>query len=56
MKRIVPPRTNDPAELEKFFVRICQILNSLATVTSTATTLDGLKADFNTLLTKLRGE
>jgi len=54
-KIIVPPKSNDPKEIEGFFLKVCQILNKLGVEDSTATTVDELKADFNEFITRLRG-
>lgn len=57
---VKPPRTEDQGELEKYRQDICANLNDVlgrvaaADADSTATTILGLRADFNDLLAKLR--
>lgn len=54
--KIVPPRTNDPIEIARFYRNICNMLNSICNVqeTSTSTTVTDIVSDFNDLLDHLR--
>ena len=55
--RVIPPRTKDPKELDRFYRTICQELNLKECTSqsdSTATTVSDLKDDFNALLAKMK--
>ncbi len=57
MNRIIPPRTRDIREIERWQTEVCKLLNDKESAThadSTATTVADLKTDFNALLAKLR--
>lgn len=57
---VIPPRTDDPKELKRFYEQVCLYINtalsrvSAADADSTASTVDDLKTDYNDLLAKLR--
>ena len=57
MNRIIPPRTRDIKEIERWQTEVCKLLNDKEAAEqddSTATTVALLVVDFNALLAKLR--
>ena len=56
-KTIVPPRTDDPVEVRRYQKQVAETINkrqATAQADSTASDVATLKADFNSLLAKLR--
>jgi len=57
MIRIRPPRSDDKREIQKWRDELCKLVNKKEAASqsdSTATDVATLKANFNTLLAKLR--
>ena len=54
---IVPPRTDDPVELQEFYRNICRFINNLIAAIpadSTAVDVAGVVADLNALQDSIR--
>ena len=55
---IVPPRTDDPKERERFYKNVCRIINSMINsipADSTAVDVAGVVSDLNDLQDAIRG-
>jgi hypothetical protein len=57
MQRVIPPRTDDPKEIRRYFRNISNEINTKECANqsaSTATTVSDLKDDLNTLLAAMK--